>query len=123
MTDPRPQQREPARAEQLVTLGELSMTSERQGDVHSIRLFGELDLASARGVELELRRAEATDALSIVLDLSGLTFMDSTGVRLLVTANARSREDADRLSLRRGPAAVQRVLELSAVADLLPFAD
>jgi anti-anti-sigma factor len=123
MTDPLPQQREPGRAEQLVTLGELSMTSERQGDVHSIRLFGELDLASARGVELELRRAEATDALSIVLDLSGLTFMDSTGVRLLVTANARSREDADRLSLRRGPAAVQRVLELSAVADLLPFAD
>jgi anti-anti-sigma factor len=123
MTDPPPQQREPGRAEQLITLGELSMTSERSGDVHNIRLFGELDLASAGAVERELERAEATDAESIVLDLSGLTFMDSTGVRLLATANARSRADANRLTLRRGPAAVQRVLELTAVADLLPFAD
>jgi anti-anti-sigma factor len=123
MTDPAPQQRELGRAEQLVTLGELSMSSERNGPVHSICLFGELDLASAGAVERELQRAEATDAASIVLDLSGLTFMDSTGVRLLVTANARSRADTNRLSLRRGPAAVHRVLELTAVADLLPFAD
>jgi anti-sigma B factor antagonist len=123
MTDSAPQQREPGRAEQFVTLGELSMASERDGDVHSIRLFGELDLAGAGAVERELQRAEATDAETIVLDLSGLTFMDSTGVRLLVTANARSRADANRLSLRRGPAAVQRVLELSAVADRLPFTD
>lgn len=118
-----PEQREPGRAEQLIELGHLSMGSERDGDVHTIRLFGELDLATAEAVQRELERAETTDVASIVLDLSGLTFMDSTGVRLVVTATARSRANGDRLRLVRGPAAVQRVFELSAVADLLPFAD
>jgi anti-anti-sigma factor len=117
------EQREPGRAEQLIELAHLSMSSERDGDVHTIRLFGELDLAGAPPVQRELERAETTDVTSIVLDLSGLTFMDSTGVRLVVTATARSRADANRLRLVRGPAAVQRVFELSAVADLLPFDD
>jgi anti-anti-sigma regulatory factor len=49
--------------------------------------------------------------------------MDSTGVRLLITAGARSRADSNRLVLLRGPAAVQRVLELSGVETRLPFAD
>ena len=72
--------------------------------------------------EQELERVEATDAAAIVVDLSGLTFMDSTGVRLLVNAGSRSRAAARRLRLQRGPVAVQRVLELSGVATLLPFA-
>jgi anti-sigma B factor antagonist len=86
-------------------------------------LTGELDLATADAVQAELERIEARDATSIVLDLKGLTFMDSTGVRLLVSAHARSRADTGRLSLLRGPAAVQRVMELSGVDVLLPFAD
>ncbi len=60
---------------------------------------------------------------SIVVDLSGLTFMDSTGIRVLIMANARSRDDGNRLALLRGPAAVQRVFELSGVDSLLPFVD
>ena len=58
-----------------------------------------------------------------MLDLSGVTFMDSAGVRLLISANARSRADAHRLVLLRGPAAVQRVLELTGVEALLAFAE
>lgn len=49
--------------------------------------------------------------------------MDSTGVRLLVTAQTRSRADSDRLTPLRGGPAVQRVLQLSGVDALLPFAD
>jgi hypothetical protein len=44
-------------------------------------------------------------------------------VRLLIQAHARSRADANRLTLLRGPAAVQRVMEISRVDVLLPFAD
>ena len=99
------------------------MTSERDGDVHAIRLFGELDLATAGAVQAELERAEAGDARALVLDLSGLTFMDSSGVRVVVTAHARSRADAGRLELVRGPAAVQRVFEICGVAELLPFVE
>jgi len=114
---------EPSPAEQLIELGELMLRSRRQGGVHTIALSGELDLATAGDVQRELERAEATDAASIVLDLSGLMFLDSTGVRLLMTAYARSRADANRLTLLRGGPAVQRVLEITGVAALLPFAD
>jgi anti-anti-sigma factor len=123
MTDRAPAQRDAEPPEQLDDARLFSMTSERDGDVHAIRLFGELDLASAGAVQAELERAEAGDARSLLLDLSGLTFMDSSGVRVVVTAHARSRADTNRLELVRGQAAVQRVLEICGVADLLPFVD
>ncbi|MGH2917599.1 MAG: STAS domain-containing protein [Solirubrobacteraceae bacterium] len=99
------------------------MSSERDGASHTICLFGELDLATAGAVERELERVEAGDAEAIVLDLSGLTFISSTGIALLLGAHSRSRGDSDRLALLRGPASVQRVFELTGVDDLLPFAD
>jgi anti-anti-sigma factor len=123
MTDAAPGQSQPLRAAQLSKLGELTVSSEREGDVHTICLLGELDLATADRVAREIGRVEASDAHSIVLDLSGLTFMDSTGVRLMLNAHARSRADANRLTMLRGGAAVQRVLELCGVDHLLPFAD
>lgn len=123
MIDEMTQPRGSLRARQLATLGRLRMTSEREGDLHTICLFGELDLASAEAVQRELQLVEATDAEAIVVDLSGLTFMDSTGVRLIVSADARSRADSDRLTLLRGPANVQRVFALTGLEDRLPFAD
>ena len=88
-----------------------------------IRLEGEMDIANAGDVERELLHVEATDALSIVLDLSTLRFIDSTGVRMLLCAYDRSRADSNRLALLRGTPAVQRVLELTGVVNRLPFAD
>jgi anti-anti-sigma factor len=49
--------------------------------------------------------------------------MDTTGVRLIIQADARSRADSNRLALLRGPRAVQRVFELTGLLDRLPFAD
>lgn len=104
------------------TFGVLTLRSSREGDVHRISLSGELDLASAAAVERELRSVEGGDARRIVIDLSGLEWVDSTGVRLLLSAHARSRAVPDRLVLLRASADVQRVFELCAVDDLLPFA-
>jgi anti-sigma B factor antagonist len=123
MTDDAIGAHERAQAAWMFELGQLSMTSEREDDLHIIALFGELDLATAESVEQELLRVEATDAEAIVLDLAGLTFMDSTGARLVLQANARARADSCRLTLLRGPRAVQRVFELSGLVELLPFAD
>lgn len=123
MTEDPSASRQSLRTDAQLGPGELTIRSERAGDVHTIALFGELDLATADDVEQELQRVEAGDAAAIVLDLSGLTFMDSTGVRLLVNANTRARTDNCRLRLLRGPASVQRVMELSGVDELLPFAD
>ena len=123
MTDDAPQPRERVRASGLPQLGQLSMTSERDGDVHVIAVVGELDLATAADLEAELLNVEAGDATAIVLDLSGLSFMDSTGARLVLQADARSRADSNRLTLRRGSRAVQRVFEISGIAERLPFVD
>lgn len=118
-----PEQPEPSQREQPPSFGELTVRADRDGGVVTIRLAGELDIATAARVEAELEQAEAGDARSIVVDLSGLTFMDSTGLRLLLAAHARSRANSDRLGLLRGPAAVQRVFELSGVDESLPFTD
>jgi len=113
----------PPRAEQISKLGQLSMRSDRAGDIHLISLIGELDLANAGDVEEELIRVEATDVRAICLDLSGLTFMEATGIRLLVLADARSRADSNRLTLLRAPASVMRLLHIAGFEDRLPFAD
>jgi anti-anti-sigma factor len=101
--------------------GFLELRSKRSGDEHVIALKGELDLDGAERVTQELERVEATDARRIVLDLSDLEFIDSTGIRLILAADARSRMDGNRLALVRGRRSVHRVFELTGVAGRLPF--
>ncbi len=62
-----------SRAEQIVRLAQLEMTSEREGDIHILGLAGELDLANAADVEHELRRIEATDVgVMLALRIAGV---------------------------------------------------
>ena len=89
----------------------------------TIEFAGELDIATTAGADAELRRVEQGGARVIVLDLRGLTFMDSTGLRLLVSADARARGGEHRLAIARGPAAVQRVLELTGLDARLDVID
>lgn len=109
------------RAARTSKLGSLALRSEREGDAHVIELLGELDLDGAPRLEQELRRVESTDAGVIVVDLGGLQFIDSTGIRLIVMASERCRPG--RFSLLRGPRHVHRVFEITDLADRLPFAD
>jgi anti-anti-sigma factor len=89
-----------------------------------ILLEGELDLAEVEGVEKELAKAERSAAERIVIDLSGLTFIDSSGIAFLVAAAQRSSQDSDRLRLKRSKApAVERTLMVTGLADRLPFLD
>jgi stage II sporulation protein AA (anti-sigma F factor antagonist) len=101
--------------------GFLEVRSERDGDSHVIALAGEFDLDSVARVDRELRHAEATDARQIVLDLSALEFMDSSGIRLILQALARSREDGGRLMLSCVPGPVQRLFDLTDLTSRLPF--
>ncbi len=110
-----------SRAELIASLGGLSMRSELRGGTHTIALDGELDIATHRDVDRELRRVEETDADTIVLDLSAVSFIDSSGIRLLLLACARTRADGDRLRLRRPPDRVFDVLQICGIDALLPF--
>jgi anti-sigma B factor antagonist len=101
----------------------LSLDSAREGDVHYLSVYGEIDLSTAELLDHELRRAEGGDAAAIVVDLSGLDFLDSYGLRVLVAADVRSRTDGQRLRLLRGPEHVDRVFAATGLSERLPFLD
>jgi anti-anti-sigma factor len=88
-----------------------------------VGLSGELDLATSPRLQAELRAVEASDAGEIVLDLADLSFIDSSGLRLIIGAEARSRANGKRLALRRAQAPVHRIFELTDTVERLPFAD
>ena len=82
---------------------------------------GDLDMATIGAVEQELGRLRGAGFDKIILDLSGLTFMDSSGLHLVTrSANDASRDGFD-FQLEPGPPVIQRVFELTAMTDLLPF--
>jgi anti-anti-sigma factor len=103
--------------------GPLHIESRREGDAVIVALNGELDLASAPELERELREAEATNPSRVVIDLSGLGFMDSTGLQALLRTRERAGASTYELALRRGPHQVQRVFELTKTAEAFSFVD
>lgn len=86
-----------------------------------ITLTGELDIASSESLEHEL--AAAREAPLVVVDLRGLTFIDSTGLGVLVRAHQQAKEQGRRLALVRGEGQVERLLSLTGLADELLLAD
>jgi anti-anti-sigma factor len=103
--------------------GQLVVESRTDADVVVLVLRGELDLTSAPAFEKELLAAEASNPRRLVIDLSGLEFMDSTGLRALLLARERAQSNRHQLALRRGPRQVQRVLELTKTLDAFVFED
>ena len=83
----------------------------------AMALSGELDLASAEQLDLAIRHAEETDAGWIVVDLSDVSFVDSTGLSVLLHAKKRSN---GRLSyIPSDHEAVTRLLELTGTIRML----
>jgi stage II sporulation protein AA (anti-sigma F factor antagonist) len=95
------------------------VTTEDRGEAVHIRLSGELDISTAPKVEDELARVEPNRPDLIILDLSKLGFMDSTGLRLLISADARAREAGRDLAIVQGNEMVQRVLRLTRLDERL----
>lgn len=95
----------------------------RESDAFVLSLYGELDMAGARVLERRLLMAEAAGSQNLVLDLSGLQFLDSTGLFALLQAQDRWRAQGREVSLLRAPRAVQRVFELTETERLFSFED
>jgi anti-sigma B factor antagonist len=92
---------------------------ERRGGAVHVSIGGELDISTAQRLEDDLRRIEADRPELIVLDLQRLSFMDSTGLRLLITADSRAREDGRRLAIVQGNEMVMRVMRLTRLDERL----
>jgi len=103
-------------------VAELDFETTTDGTVAVIAPTGELDLSGAAVLETELDRlAGDSDVAAVVLDLRGLEFMDSSGLRLVVVADRRAREAGRRFALVRGGETVHRVFELTRMSDRLEF--
>jgi anti-anti-sigma factor len=84
-------------------------------------MAGDLDMAAVADAESRLRQAVAGAPARLVVDLSAVTFLDSSGIRLLLQAGALARERGVELSVTRPPAGVWRLLERFRLDSRLPF--
>jgi anti-anti-sigma factor len=104
----------------------LRVSVERIEDALLIRAAGELDMSSAAALSQELAAARK-GSVTTLLDLSAVTFIDSTGLQLLLDASRPAADSDWFFFIVRPSESVKRLIELSRTADLLalgaPFAE
>jgi anti-sigma B factor antagonist len=93
--------------------GEASST----GHGYRVVARGEIDLQTAPRLAAELESLIERGALAVVLDASGVEFMDSSGLRVIVNGNSKLSAAGGRLLIDGMSGAVQRVLEISGLIE------
>jgi anti-sigma B factor antagonist len=99
---------------------QLVLETTRIGDNDVIVVSGEIDLASAPRVELAL---EPFSGQPVVLDLRRVEFIDSAGLKVLLSQRSRIEESGGDLKLVVGHGAVGRLLELTGVSEAFSITD
>jgi anti-anti-sigma factor len=82
-------------------------------------LTGELDIATLAEATARVEAAEAVQPAVLVIDLSELSFVDSSGVRLVLLADRRARDAGRRLAVRLGRGPALRVFHALGIAEKL----
>jgi anti-sigma B factor antagonist len=91
----------------------------RDGNTAWVRPVGELDLDTAPQLEEELASVRVDGASRLVLDLRRLTFMDSTGLRLVIRWDTVAQDEGFEFAIVPGSDVVQRVIRLTGMDDKL----
>ena len=84
---------------------------------------GELDIATVEKLRAEVDRLREAGFTDLVLDLRGVRFLDSTGLRLVLELDGAARADSHVLCVIRGSDVVHRIFEVTQVAERLNFVD
>jgi anti-sigma B factor antagonist len=101
----------------------LEMATEQQGHTTFLRFRGELDLAAKERFREVAESLERNGLRRVVLDLRGLTFIDSSGLRAIIDLWKRSQDDGFDLTIVRGGPSIARVFELVGLDDVLTTVD
>jgi anti-sigma B factor antagonist len=102
--------------------GRLRVRRHANGDGHLIELDGEIDMATVGPLNAELLELAAAGT-PLMVDLSGIVFVDSTGLRLLIGVDREMARSGLRLVIRRPSEPVRRLLEVTALASWLEVHD
>ena len=94
---------------------QLRIRIDRSSDRECVALLGELDIFTARSLEDAVLGLEPAKPGLVVIDLTGVSFIDSTGLSVLLTASERAREQGRRLVVVRPPLPALRVFTLTRV--------
>lgn len=94
---------------------------EEEGRARVLKLHGELDLASSAVLEQELEKPPAAEL--VIVDLSDLDFIDSSGIGILVKANQAASDQGRRFALVKGGGQVAQLLELTGLTGELTVVD
>jgi stage II sporulation protein AA (anti-sigma F factor antagonist) len=101
--------------------GALAIERRVAGDTLEFVLSGELDLATRDLLHEALGEIGETAPPRLVLDMSGLTFIDASGLHVLLSLAQRCRRVGPALELVPGPPSVHEAFEFTGLADRLPF--
>jgi anti-sigma B factor antagonist len=101
----------------------LSLGSEEREGVYRVALQGELDVSTAPRFNAVLSDSRIRQCHTLVVDLSELTFMDSTGLSAVLVAEMHARTRGQRFAVVRGPRHVQELFRLTGVDHFLEVVD
>ncbi len=118
-------ERKTGSASEPVAAAQFVVDAHRHRRTALVALGGELDLSTVSKVtDVLAGLAPRADGLRhIVLDLRGLTFMDSTGLHALLEQKESARSDGYNFAVVRGSEAIERLLVLSGVGEMLVLVD
>jgi anti-sigma B factor antagonist len=98
----------------------IDISTDEHSGVHVYRLRGSLDLATAPSVRAALVDAVGAGKHDIVVDLSKLEFLDSTGLGALIGAHRRAIENDGSVRLAVGDGAIARLLNITGLMRVFP---
>ena len=99
----------------------LEVSSEGRSALLTVR--GDLDVQVAERVADELAKIESTEPELLVVDLSRLSFLDSSGMAVIAAAYGRAEKAGRRFAVVNPPPGVRRAFEMSRLDDVITVAD
>jgi anti-sigma B factor antagonist len=103
--------------------GRLTVQLVTDAGAAAVTVVGELDLETTPEFDRRLAGIDVTQITRLLIDLGGVTFMDSTGLSSIVRAHQRAESHGHTLVLRRGSRQVQRLFEVTGIDERLTFED
>jgi len=102
---------------------DLQLSTSRRGPFAVVTVAGDVDLGTADRLGDEALTAARDETPNLVFDLGGVTFLDSSGLKVLVAAQKRAEQAGGSVSLAAVPRVVMRVLTVTALDKVFPMYD